>query len=61
MPVLGLFLPIYIPVGYLGEELLVSLFVAGFFRLAVTLHYAWMINNATVVWGLDPLDRYAEG
>ena len=57
MPFFGLLLPVNIPVEYFGEELLISVFVAGFFRLALTLHYAWLINNATIVWGLDPLDR----
>lgn len=57
MPIMALILPINTPVQYWGESLMVSIFVVGFFRIAISLHYAWLIHSATLLWGLDPEDR----
>ena len=58
MPVVSILLPINIPVEYFGESVLVSIFIAGFLRIALSLHYAWLINSAIILWGLDPVNRY---
>lgn len=58
MPVIALLLPVNVPVEYFEESIVVSIFIVGFLRIAVSLHYAWLIHSATILWGLDPLDRY---
>lgn len=57
MPIVSILLPINIPVEYFGESLLVSVFIAGFLRIAVSLHCAWLIDSGIILWGLDPVDR----
>lgn len=49
---------VLIPSELWGESLLCSVFVAGFFRATVSLHYSWILNAATVIWGLEPLNKY---
>ncbi|XP_065212578.1 acyl-CoA Delta-9 desaturase [Planococcus citri] len=57
MPIVSILLPINIPVEYFGESVLVSVFISGFLRIALSLHCAWLINSAVILWGLDPVDR----
>nr|QBY26787.1 desaturase 2 [Nilaparvata lugens] len=57
MPVVSILLPINLPVAYWDESILASVFVVGFLRVIVLLQCAWLINSATIVWGLDPLDK----
>nr|CAD7267644.1 unnamed protein product [Timema shepardi] len=57
MPVLCLLLPINAPVEYWGETIFNSFFVVGVLRYCVTLHLAWLVDSAVVVWGIDPEDK----
>jgi stearoyl-CoA desaturase (delta-9 desaturase) len=57
MPVVSLLLPINAAVEYWGESLLVSVMVVGFLRIAILLQASWLINSATLLWGLDPMDK----
>ncbi|KAJ8675171.1 hypothetical protein QAD02_010957 [Eretmocerus hayati] len=56
--VFGLLLPINAPVEYWGDSIKNSIFIVGFFRLAVTAHISWLVNSALLVWGLKPGDKF---
>ncbi|XKL62345.1 hypothetical protein PGB90_002178 [Kerria lacca] len=56
-PIVNIFLPLNFIMEYFNESFLVAIFVAGFLRITISLHYAWLIHSATILWGLDPLDK----
>ncbi|XP_001599579.1 acyl-CoA Delta(11) desaturase [Nasonia vitripennis] len=57
-PVVGLLLPINAPAEYWGESIKNTVFILGFFRLAVTTNFSWLVNSAMLVWGLKPGDKF---
>lgn len=59
MPILAFLLPINAPVEYWGESILISVYVAGFFRYCLGLHMSWLVSSAVLIWGLDPKARYS--
>ncbi|XP_073992385.1 acyl-CoA Delta12-desaturase [Rhodnius prolixus] len=59
MPVIGFLLPVNIGMEYIGETLVVSVFVLGFLRVCLLLHASWLVESAFLLWGLDPSDRKA--
>ncbi|XP_032666234.1 acyl-CoA Delta(11) desaturase-like [Odontomachus brunneus] len=56
--VLGLLLPMYVPVTYWDESFWYTFFVIGATRLMITTHISWLVNSALSVWGLQKEDRY---
>lgn len=57
-PVVGLLLPINAPAEYWGESIRNTIFILGFFRLAVLANISWLVNSAKLVWGLNAGDKY---
>lgn len=41
------------------ESLYNSVLIAGFARVTFSLYCSWMMNAATLVWGLEPLNKYS--
>ncbi|XP_014231255.1 acyl-CoA desaturase [Trichogramma pretiosum] len=56
--VIGLLLPINAPAEYWGESIKNTVFILGFFRLAVTTNLSWLVNSAMLIWGLKPGDKF---
>jgi len=58
MPLLVV-IAVFIPSELWNESLMCSVFIVGFFRATVLLHYNWILNAATIIWGLEPLNKYS--
>ncbi|CAH0558588.1 unnamed protein product [Brassicogethes aeneus] len=56
--IVTLLLTLNAPAEYWSENIVSSIFVAGWFRYFVTLHLVWLINSATKIWGLLPGEKY---
>lgn len=56
--VLGLLLPINVPMEYWGESLVNSFLIIGATRLMITTHISWLVNSALLVWGLKKGAKY---
>ncbi|KAG7213576.1 hypothetical protein KM043_002831 [Ampulex compressa] len=56
--IIGLLIPIIVPIECWGECPIVSLFVMGFFRLGVSSNMAWLVNSGLLIWGLTPGEKY---
>jgi len=54
-----LMVTVFLPSELWDESLLCSIFIVGFFRVTVSLHYSWILNAATIIWGLEPLNKYS--
>ncbi|XP_025404877.1 delta(9)-fatty-acid desaturase fat-6 [Sipha flava] len=50
---------VVLPSELWDESLFCSIFFVGFFRITVSLHYSWILNAATIIWGLEPLNKYS--
>ncbi|XP_077287376.1 acyl-CoA Delta-9 desaturase [Arctopsyche grandis] len=56
-PIIFLLLPINAPVDYWGDSIMNSVFIMGFLRYALVINGSWLINSASIVWGLNPEDK----
>ncbi|KAL6420108.1 hypothetical protein ACFW04_013487 [Cataglyphis niger] len=55
--VIGLVLPVAVPIYFWNETLWTSFFVAYCFRYVTTLHLTWTINSFAHLWGTKPYDK----
>ncbi|KAL5235913.1 hypothetical protein ACI65C_003323 [Semiaphis heraclei] len=50
---------VVLPSELWNESLMYSIFIVGFLRVTVSLHYSWILNAATIIWGLEPLNKHS--
>jgi len=48
---------VFLPSELWDESLVCSIFIVGFLRVTVSLHYSWILNAATIIWGLEALNK----
>ncbi|KAJ0177718.1 hypothetical protein K1T71_006591 [Dendrolimus kikuchii] len=53
----ALFLPVWVPVHFFGEELWKSILCAYFARYMLQLHGTWLVNSAAHLYGVRPYDK----
>ncbi|KAI5631260.1 fatty acid desaturase domain-containing protein [Phthorimaea operculella] len=55
--ILGILIPIWIPVHFFGETWVNSFLVCYAFRYVYQLNITWLVNSAAHIWGTRPYDK----
>lgn len=55
----SVFLPVFIPWYFWGEDPWVAFMVLGVFRYVMTLHSTWLVNSAAHLWGSRRYDKHS--
>ncbi|CAD0200324.1 unnamed protein product [Chrysodeixis includens] len=54
---IGIVIPVWVPVYFFGENLWNSIFVCYFFRYIYCLNATWLVNSAAHMYGIRPYDK----
>lgn len=55
--VMFLLLPLNAPMEYWDESVLNTIFIIGFLRYFIILHFTWLIESSICIWGLKPGEK----